>query len=415
MWYYAIGDQKLQARFHEIVEKLVSGELPLSTLVWTDGMANWQPASEVKQLMDVVSTRAPKTPPPPQQPSGPLPDLGPVGKLKEKTNRKGVTTVKVSYSATHLLGQTKAFFVLRVLVALAMFVGLLLVMGLFIGIAALVGFDNGAGLFVALVGIVITLIIYSLVSRYVMFLVKAGHTAAITEIIRTGQAPQVNGSKHAITYAKNTLQEYFLETNAALAVGILIKGALRQVLKWLQKAMGCITRVIPQLEFVFNILNQILYTIVNYVDMAVLSYIFYDKADNNSLRKACDGIVLWAQSWKSQFKGATKAVVMAFVFKWATVLVFTLIFGVIFNLFMEAPLGWIIGLIVGIAISVLAQIIFIDPMTTIFMIKSFYEGIYGQELKFDMYAKLLKVSSKFKKLWEKADCPPVPDMAGSEV
>jgi interferon-induced transmembrane protein/uncharacterized protein DUF4339 len=62
-WYYTRGGQQ-QGPVEEqaLKELLSSGDLPLTELVWREGMGNWQPASSVQEFAD--SARPAESPPP---------------------------------------------------------------------------------------------------------------------------------------------------------------------------------------------------------------------------------------------------------------------------------------------------------------------------------------------------------------
>ena len=52
MWYYAEGDgQKGPVAWEQLWQMAQSGTIRPDQLVWTDGMANWQPAGQVPSLM----------------------------------------------------------------------------------------------------------------------------------------------------------------------------------------------------------------------------------------------------------------------------------------------------------------------------------------------------------------------------
>src|SRR5258705_3917841 len=57
-WYYSkAGDQKGPVEQQELQRLLSTGECKSSDLVWRDGMANWQAASQVPELGAVASAQ----------------------------------------------------------------------------------------------------------------------------------------------------------------------------------------------------------------------------------------------------------------------------------------------------------------------------------------------------------------------
>lgn len=63
-WFYAVNDQRFGplAQDH-LMSLLAGGQVPLTALVWREGMANWLPASAVPELQDGM-TPPPVFPPP---------------------------------------------------------------------------------------------------------------------------------------------------------------------------------------------------------------------------------------------------------------------------------------------------------------------------------------------------------------
>ncbi len=79
-WYYAAGEQQ-QGPIAEadLRDMLLAGELPPSTLVWSEGMANWVSAEKVPDLYQVPPASAPTVSPQPLETTtvdSPQPVLG---------------------------------------------------------------------------------------------------------------------------------------------------------------------------------------------------------------------------------------------------------------------------------------------------------------------------------------------------
>jgi hypothetical protein len=75
-WYYSKGgEQKGPVEQQELQRLLSSGEVKSSDLVWRDGLANWQPASQVPELAATASAQQQQQPayqqPGYQQPAAP--------------------------------------------------------------------------------------------------------------------------------------------------------------------------------------------------------------------------------------------------------------------------------------------------------------------------------------------------------
>lgn len=102
-WYYAEGTQQLgpvtEAEFQQLV---ASGKITEATLVWRDGMANWQPYGQVRGGSASVP---PVTPPPPQSsPAGFTPLHGAVDDDGHRRAQDRVNGPAVGLIATAVIG-----------------------------------------------------------------------------------------------------------------------------------------------------------------------------------------------------------------------------------------------------------------------------------------------------------------------
>ncbi|MDX2132397.1 MAG: GYF domain-containing protein [Planctomycetota bacterium] len=70
-WHYSAGSQRVGPVSDPVMRQMIgAGQLPHDTLVWTEGMANWVPASSVESWRDAFAS-APTVVAPPTAP-GPL-------------------------------------------------------------------------------------------------------------------------------------------------------------------------------------------------------------------------------------------------------------------------------------------------------------------------------------------------------
>ncbi|MCL2694012.1 MAG: hypothetical protein FWE60_02770 [Oscillospiraceae bacterium] len=314
-------------------------------------------------------------------------------------------------TAAQIFKATKPFFVVRALVCTV----ITLIM---LGAAILLGWlaikfaldENIAGLFIVIIimcggfwgGL-------RFVERYILYMLKAAHISAITEYIKTREVPVTEkGYKGVMAYGAEMVKKNFVTTNVAFAADVLIAGATKQIMKWVNK-VGKLITWIPGGDKIMAFIELVLSTALNYIDEAVLSYIFYKKdEEGNAFKKACDGLVYYAQSWKSMLKGALK--VGAFV--WAVHAVSMIIFtAVAYGVISAASggnvgvAGLIIGLIIAFTLRYGIEHIIVDPYATCIMINDYYKAIDGKPLSRDLHGTLCKVSGKFKNLFKKSEQP----------
>jgi hypothetical protein len=144
---------------------------------------------------------------------------------------------------------------------------------------------------------------------------------------------------------------------------------------------------------------------LNFIDEAVLSYIFYHKEEKSSFKKACDGLVYYAQAWKGMLMGAAKTAAFVWALRAACFLIVYVIFIVLSSLLHVGNIVSIVGLLFALVAVYSLQTIIIEPYATCMMIKDYHIAIAGQPLKADMYGTLCKASDSFKKLFDKSKEP----------
>ncbi|MCL2182791.1 MAG: hypothetical protein FWB85_04900 [Chitinispirillia bacterium] len=333
---------------------------------------------------------------------------GPAGSQVGKPIPKDLTAMK-------LLNVTKPLVIVRALVyavvTAIMFVGGLISLGLcFLIIWVAAKSDGGAG---SLASIVVFIIILGTLGAiggflrfakgYCLYMIKAAHVAAIAEYLRTGEVPVTEkGYKGVLAFGKEKVGKHFGAANVAFVADKLVAAATRQIMRWVNKAMNLFS-FIPGANKIFPVINFILSTALNFIDEAVLSYVFYRVDEKSSFKKMCDGLVFYAQAWKGMIMGAAK--VAGFV--WALrIACFLVIYGIATFVIMLLPavggLGALMAVIMAIVLTYGLQTVIIEPYATCMMIKDYHIAIEGQTLKADMYGTLCGVSKGFKDLFNKS-------------
>ena len=151
---------------------------------------------------------------------------------------------------------------------------------------------------------------------------------------------------------------------------------------------------------------------LNYIDEAVLSYVFLKKTEENGFKKACDGLSYYAQSWKGMFKGAFKVAAFIWVLR---IIVFFVFYGIFVSVgrafFPHGAIADFFGILVALIFLYGIEAIIVVPYATCVMILAYHKAIEGVALKADIHATLCKVSTKFRSLFEKAG-QKAPDASG---
>lgn len=304
-------------------------------------------------------------------------------------------------STWDLFKRTTPFIWARLLAYLLFAVGSVVLLAIVVGLAWLLIrlFEGSGGIvfFFILVFIGGIFSLYRLLERYVLYLLKAAHIAVLIELIDHGEVPDGKGQ---IAYGKERVTSMFGTTSAFFAIDQLVMASVKQIHRWLMR-IGDFLNVIPGAKYVISIVSMILGIALNYIDEAVLSRVMkYKKEDENVdvWKTSADGIVLYAQSWKSMI--ATSA----------GVAIFTILLTVVSFLIVLFPLlAFVQWIAPGSALSFLAYVsaatislavkkAFVDPVATISMIRTYHTKTAGVTPRIDLKEQMVSVSRKFREL-----------------
>lgn len=304
--------------------------------------------------------------------------------------------------ASKIMDATKSFFIVRAMVYLVITL-IMLVIGILGALLCLSVVAKNPPLALILAAVIFggLLAFLGFAKRYCLYMIKAAHIAAITEYIKTGKVPVTKkGYKGVLAYGTEVIKNNFGAANIAFVADALISGATRQIMRWINAAENLLS-FIPGAKMVFNFVNFILSTALNFIDEAILSYVFYHNEEKNGFKKTCDGLVYYAQSWKGMLKGAFK--VGAFV--WVLRIVSYIIFFSVVNMVG----GFYAGLIIAFVLLYGIENILVDPYATCIMVNDYHKAIENQPLKMELYEKLCKASKRFKDIFNKSSEPLPPE------
>lgn len=236
---------------------------------------------------------------------------------------------------------------------------------------------------------------YKIIMNYIGYMIKAAHVAVISQAVTTGQIPE-----NMVETGKNMVKERFVETNVYLVLDHLVSGAVKQ----LQKVVGNVGNAldfIPGMSGVTEFAQKFIGISLGYVDECCLGYSFLQK-DKGAFEAGCDGVVIYFQNTKHLLKNAAVTTIVVMVSKFFAWMVPFLLLALIFG-----ALQWntTIAVVLAILIAICIKVAFIDSYMLVKMMFSYMEVAPQTEISFDLYEKLCKLSSNFKKLWEKAKAP----------
>lgn len=230
---------------------------------------------------------------------------------------------------------------------------------------------------------------------YIGYLLKAGHIAVVTHLVKTGTLPE-----DQFGYGKQIVKEKFA-TAAYFAVDRLVAGAVRQINGTLN-IVGSFLEKIPGMDALVSLAKTFVGIALGNVDECCMAYTFYHE-DQSSFKSAADGVVVYFQNWKTILKDALKTAVIAVVISGVAwfFLMFTII-GILGVLGVPGILGLTAALVLTVMIMMIVKSSIMDSYTMVCMVCSYLRVAPATEITFDLYDKLCRLSSKFKSLLQKA-------------
>lgn len=275
----------------------------------------------------------------------------------------------------------------------------LLGIGLALYFAVAAGIAWLLGQLLALLGVVVFLIaiggawgIVRWATRYFFYLLKAAHTAVMTEFIAYGHGPE--GSQ--LNYGRRQVAERFRDTSIMFAVDQIVDG----IVKVFNRRFARIANIlpIPGIDSLMAMVEKVSTFATTYVDEAVLSRA-YRHREANVWKVAQDGVILYAQAWKPILLNAVVLTLINYL-AFVVFLVILAIPAVLLGALVPAlkvflgvcvVLGaWMLKLALGDAFSLAATLI------------AYHRATENLEPDPEWQARLEQVSDKFKKLRDRA-------------
>lgn len=154
-----------------------------------------------------------------------------------------------------------------------------------------IGVSGLIGVVVLLVATVVFGGLVTLLRRYVLYLVTAGHVAVIAHVVDTGEVPD-----NQLQFGKQQVSDRFVEASALFAVDQVIKTVVKQF----NQAVASIGRMadfVPALKQLMAIVTQAIGLAASYIDQAILAHMFLHD-EKGTWTAARDGLVLYGKTWK---------------------------------------------------------------------------------------------------------------------
>lgn len=297
-----------------------------------------------------------------------------------------------------LLRRTAPFLVFRFLIYFGITVGYVLATGVGAGAGYTAGTifgDAGVGAtWGGFIGFGIAGAVMYFLREYLLYMVKAGHIAVLTQIMDGGEIP---GGRGQIDYAQGVVKERFAESNVLFAVDQLIKG----VLKAFNRAFFTLAAIlpIPGIEGLAKFVNTVVRLSLTYLDEVILAHNIRTESDNPwaSSRSA---LVLYAQNYKTFLKNA---VFLALIVWGLTLAVFVLILAPVAGLVTLFPgVGGVLSFVIALVFAWGVKQAVIEPFGMTALMQVFFKVTEGQQPDPEWERKLDSVSDKFGELKARA-------------
>lgn len=240
---------------------------------------------------------------------------------------------------------------------------------------------------------VVGVIMYVL-REYLLYMVKAGHIAVLVELFEGQSLPQGRGQ---IQHATASVKERFGQASALFAVDQLIKGVLRTLIGLVRGVFGVLP--VPGAQQFLRVVQMFLRIAVGFIDEVILAYSFRTRADN-PWGASRDGLVLYGQNLKPMFKNAA----------WLALIVYGLSFVIFLVMLAPAALvaylipgGWsATGVVMALLFAWSVKVAVLEPFAITCMMQAYFKAIEGQQPDPEWEARLDGMSSKFRRLKERA-------------
>lgn len=302
--------------------------------------------------------------------------------------------------ALGLMLKTLPFIIFRLMVYFGVALAYVLMTGIGAGVGWGIGgfgeegFRAASTFWGGLIGFgIVGAIMYAL-REYLLYVVKAGHIAVLVELIDGGSLPEGRGQ---LQHASGVIRERFGQASLLFAVDQLIKGVLRSITGMFRTLFRLLP--IPGAQTLLRIVEGFLRMAVGFIDEVILAYCIRTRADN-AWEASRESLVLYGQNARPMLKNAA----------WLTLFVYGLAFIIFLVMLAPAALvaylipgGWsTTGVVVALVFAWSVKAALLEPFAVACMMQAYFKAIEGQQPDPEWEARLDGMSSKFRRLKEKA-------------
>lgn len=299
-----------------------------------------------------------------------------------------------------LMMQTLPFLGLRLLVYFGVALGYVLVTGMGAGagygLGALgePGMQPMAAVWGGIIGFGVFGIFMYWAREYLLYLVKAGHIAVLVVLLDGKALPEGTSQ---ISYGSGIVKTRFAQTSILFAIDQLIKGVVKALTGLMRGMLSIVS--LPGAQQLSSILHAFLRVAVGFVDEVILAQTIRTES-TNPWGTARDSLILYGQNYKVMMKNAAWLAVMVYTFSF---LVFLIMLAPATLVVYMMPGAWSAGTFVFallFAWSIKAALL--EPFAITCLMDVYFKTIEGQQPDQEWEARMEQMSSKFRKLKERA-------------
>ena len=216
-----------------------------------------------------------------------------------------------------LLTRTLPYIALNTAVYSAFFIVSIIWMGIWGGLAWLFGkFAPIISYVCVFVGVAAGGGIVKWARRYILYMIKGGHIATVTAMLRGTNAPSGLGQ---ISWGKEQITKHFADVSALFGLDALIRGTLKTMSRKIIRFVDWLP-LGDSATGLARTATKIMERSLTYVDEAILSYAIYREEDG-IWDSARHGLLLYAQSYKPILWTAVKIWLIGKLFYFAMLVI----------------------------------------------------------------------------------------------
>ncbi len=264
---------------------------------------------------------------------------------------------------------------------------------------ALIGyvFGGGAAAVMLLIGLAAGGLGARLLREYILYLMRAGHVAVITEIIVRDKLPE---GVSQTQWGSDKVKMYFKEITVLALIDQMIKGTIRILNRTLFNVLSILP--IPGTDGAKKAIQKVVDFSLTYIDESILAYTF--KTENENVYEAAQkGIILYCQAWKGLLKNAVALTVLCYAFTIGAALIFLIPLGA---LAFALPETWAVAkfalFLLALFLGFSLKWILFDPIACTATILTFLRETKDMTPDPAWEERIASVSDKFRDLKQKA-------------